>query len=333
MKMKSGININRREFLVASTALTAGVAFPSALFGLSDKSTDNSFHFVVTSDCHMYASHSTVFRDITCNAIMNNPDGPGEFIIVNGDMDPFVRVKKAIDEKLIAPLKKEGVDYGFYPAIGNHDLYNTAAEEEFRTDVSEDTQIRAILNYNKNNLKNIVNWGPESDSKLPGYENNGSKYSNYSFDYGDCHFVVIDLYYANSIPGRGNGNFHKITAEWLEQDLQQNKKEKVFVFGHEPVIPYKSQSGKEITKHMIDSNADKLWEILKKYKVDLYFCGHIHDYGVVKEDGIMQINSGSSAIVPNNTYIMIFVDDGKVTYKSYVFSNKTKKWEEYSGSV
>jgi predicted phosphodiesterase len=325
--------INCRQFIVIATVVLCGIGFSCDLLGGVEDVGSGDFHFVVTSDCHMYGGHSNVFRDLTCKEIMNNPDGPGEFIIVNGDMDPFCRVKDAIEKVLIAPLKEQGREYGFYPVVGNHDLYNTGQVPEMNSEVPEKTQTRAIIEYNKKNLKNIVNWGPDFDSALLGYENNGSKYTNYSFDHEDCHFVVIDLYYANSIPARGCGNVDKTTVEWLENDLQQNKKEKVFVFGHEPVVSYTTSSGKEITGGMIDFHAAKLWDILKKYKVDVYFCGHVHSYGVIKKDGVTQINSGISAIVPNNTYVMVFVDDGKVTYKSYIFSNKTKKWEKFDGEV
>ena len=325
--------INRRQFMASAAALSAGLAYPSVLFGKSIDVDNSKFHFAVTSDCHMYASHSTVYKDVTCMEIMKNPNGPGDFVIVNGDMDPFTSVKNAIDEVLIASLKEVGKEYCFYPAVGNHDLYNTCQVPEMNSDVSEKTQTRAIIEHNKKSLKNIVNWGPEFDSKLPGYEDNGSKYTNYSFDHKGCHFIVIDLYYANSVPGRGNGNFHKVTAEWLEKDLQANKKEKVFVFGHEPVIPYTPQRGKDITGGLLDYHADDLWQILTKYKVDIYFCGHTHAFGVVKKDGVTQINSGISGIRPWNTYLMIFVDGDQISYKSYVYNNTMGKQDEFDGIV
>ena len=169
VKKKTGIyQINCCVFLVAFAAVIVGAVLPSILYGMPDVNSEDNFHFVVTSDCHMYASHSTVYKDVTCKEIMKNPNGPGDFIIVNGDMDPFISVKKAIYHELIAPLKEHGKDYCFYPVVGNHDLYNTGQVPEMNSDVPEETQTRAIVEYNKKSLKNIVNWGPQFDSKLLG---------------------------------------------------------------------------------------------------------------------------------------------------------------------
>jgi predicted phosphodiesterase len=228
-------------------------------------------------------------------------------------------------------MKKKGQEYLFYPVVGNHDLYNTTAVKKFSTDNPPDTQTRAIIEYNKNNLKNIVNWGPKFDSKLPGYEDNGSQYTNYSFDYKNCHFVIIDLYYANSLPGRGNGNFHKVTAKWLEDDLKKNKGKKTFIFAHEPATPYNFPDDSGTSEFRFHANPDNFLSIIEKNKLKACFSGHTHKYGSIKKNGATHINTGKSGIPKNNTYSMIFVDGDKITYKSYVYQEK--KWKEYSDTI
>ena len=73
--------MNRRQFIRTATALSATFAFPTVLSGKNKIQSNKAFHFAVTSDCHMYGNHSTVFQDVTCKEIMKNPDGPGAFII------------------------------------------------------------------------------------------------------------------------------------------------------------------------------------------------------------------------------------------------------------
>ncbi len=255
-----------------------------------------------------------------------------------GGLDPFVKVRDAVSEELVKPLNAKGKDFAFYPIVGNHDLYNTTQVPELCTENPADTQTRLIIDHNKKNLPHIVNWGPEVDSQLIGYEDKGAHYTTYSFDYGNSHFAVIDLYYANSKPGRGNGNFSKATAKWLEEDLAKNKKDIVFVFGHEPVIPYTTPDGKEVgsKSDLIDNNADALWEILKKHKVDAYFCGHSHLFGTAVKDGITQINAGICGVESGNSYVMVFIDDQKLSYKAHVNQHTKGKgyaWAEFSGAI
>ncbi len=332
--MKQDIcKMNRREFLVASAALAAGASLPTILYGSPGESDKNKFNFAVVSDTHVHnGQYCHAFEYITCSAIMKNSEGAGDFIVVNGDIDPFVRAKKIIDDKLVNPLKKQNIDYGFYPVIGNHDLYNTSGVEEFRTEVPEETQTRAIINYNKNNLNNIVNWGPKFESKLIGYENSGTQYTTYSFNHKNSHFVVLDLYYSNSIPGRGDGRFRKNLEEWMIKDLEQNQKKNIFVFGHEPTCYYEPEKGGAVSDpDYIYHNKERLQRILEKYKVKIYFSGHTHLFGRVKTNGVTYINTGLSMTPDSNTYAMVFVDDNKISYTLYNYNNK--KWEEYSHTI
>jgi Concanavalin A-like lectin/glucanases superfamily/Calcineurin-like phosphoesterase len=332
MKMKKKvINYGKLNYL-AITLLTL-ISVSSTLKTQAAEPDKTKFHFTVTSDAHMGRSYAD-FAKFTCPAILANPSGPGAFMVNTGDFDVFTRVNSAINEQLIQPLKAQGKDYYWYPVPGNHDLYNTSNDPKFRTKEPEKTQTRALIEYNKNHLKHIVNWGPDFESKLPGYENNGSKYTNYSFDYGNCHFVVLDLFYSNSIPARGCGNFHSVTEKWLENDLKANKKPHVFVFGHHPVITYKPKYGDGAAipeKHLLDFRRKQLWNLLKKYKVDAYLCGHIHKYGVMVKDGITQITNGKSGLKSQASYVMIFVDSNKITYKSYLY--RSGAWQELAGTI
>ncbi len=316
---------------ITSFILITGL-FSTLLAGnIESKNNITKFHFTVTSDSHMGRSYAD-YAKFVCPAILANPNGPGAFMVNTGDFDVFSRVNKTITEQLIEPLKAQGKSYYWYPIPGNHDIYNTSNDPAFRTEVAEDTQTRKLIEYNRKNLKHIVNWGPKFDSKLIGYENNGSQYTTYSFDYGNCHFIALDLFYANSVPARGCGNFSKTTEAWLIKDLDANKKPNIIVFGHHPILKFTGVNGKEVQKkNLMNFRRQQLWDVLKKYKVSAYFCGHVHNYGVRVKDGISQITNGKSGLKSKAAYVMVFVDGDKISYKSYAYSHGS--WQEYSGKI
>ncbi len=174
---------------------------------------------------------------------------------------------------------------------------------------------------------------------MPGYENEvngrlGSEETNYSFDYKNCHFVVIDEYFGNgyrtaegTYPARGNGNIIDPLYSWLEADLSANKQRFTLVFGHEPAWQYiyydKSDDGygdpvlvptnktNFMTKH-----AERLWALFAKHKVNAYFCGHIHAYGTIQHKGIWQIATPCS-MTSWWGWDAVNVYDNKITYESY----------------
>jgi len=104
----------------------------------------------------------------------------------------------------------------------------------------------------------------------------------YSFNYGNCHFVVLD---SNYLGAPADANFGKISA-WLLNDLNSSDKRWKFAVCHHP--PYPAAP---------DSHAANLREnwvpLLEQGKVDVVFVGHQHVYlrtkplrnGQVQEDG------------------------------------------------
>lgn len=95
----------------------------------------------------------------------------------------------------------------------------------------------------------------------------------YSFDYGNTHFAIIDSNKGLS-PKSEQHN-------WLKKDLAGSKACWKFVFHHHP--PYSSDEddygdtyrGKS---DLGDKNVRQLVPVYEKYKVDIVWYGHIHDY-------------------------------------------------------
>jgi hypothetical protein len=109
----------------------------------------------------------------------------------------------------------------------------------------------------------------------------GKYYS--SFDYGDCHFVLLD--------STENGHWGDIgpgQLEWLKADLQATKAQSVFVFLHFPLW--------EIER--VNPRFHDLWRLtlhplFKEHQVRAVFGGHFHCYGPTREiDGIRYFITG-----------------------------------------
>ena len=65
---------------------------------------------------------------------------------------------------------------------------------------------------------------------------------------------------------------------WLENQLADNPYHYIFVVGHEPAYPAGWQRNYGDCLDRSPENRDRFWEILSKYQVTAYLCGHTHSY-------------------------------------------------------
>ncbi len=93
---------------------------------------------------------------------------------------------------------------------------------------------------------------------------------------------IIDKYHNNSTgyPDAAKQNVEKQLA-WLDETLKNAKEDWVIVIGHHPVYAETSKDNSERTDMQ-----SKVLPILKKYgNVDIYACGHIHNFQHIRKDG------------------------------------------------
>ena len=145
---------------------------------------------------------------------------------------------------------------------------------------------------------------------MPSKESGGTLNMHYSFNYNNVHFISIDsetgypdapLEKRYVLPCGGFGD----QLEWLEADLIKANEERserpwIFAQGHRPVY-----QGDSVNKELQAAMEDLFY----KYKVDVYFAGHVHsyerDYPVYHS--IVEMNS-SKTVYDNpraTTYLMI----------------------------
>jgi hypothetical protein len=104
-----------------------------------------------------------------------------------------------------------------------------------------------------------------------------------SFDYSDCHFVLLD----NTEAGRW-GYLGPAELEWLKTDLKNTKARSVFVFLHFPVW-----ESERVAPKYHEFWVQTLHPLLRESRVRAVFGGHLHSYGPTREfDGIRYYITG-----------------------------------------
>jgi len=122
----------------------------------------------------------------------------------------------------------------------------------------------------------------------------------YSFDYGPCHFTILDNY--------GPWNVDSSQYEWLEDDLSSTDLPFKFVCFHEPIY---CSGG-----HSPRTDVRAVWEpIFNNYNVTLVFQSHCHYYQRTNNiNGTIYIVSGGAGAplyTPNDAW---FVNNSQKTY-------------------
>ena len=94
----------------------------------------------------------------------------------------------------------------------------------------------------------------------------------FSFEHADCLFVVINAMIVNS-----GLDCEAVQRDWLERLLANNDGRRVFVFSHYP--PYLAEPGETEHYDAIDEpGRGWLLELFRRYRVEAYFAGHVHNY-------------------------------------------------------
>lgn len=131
---------------------------------------------------------------------------------------------------------------------------------------------------------------------------------NYSYDYGNTHFIAINSGYAQGAEKIGKVLFHEDSEEykWLESDLSEatkNKKIKwIILYSHYPMYAYGVSQVATWQQH--------LTPLLDKYKVDLCISGHRHVYErhkAVRENKVDPLNDLHTYHHPKGT---IYITNG-----------------------
>lgn len=204
---------------------------------------------------------------------------PGDMI--NGDTRDPNSIRRQFEEwkKIMSPIYDNR--QMLWPCIwtlpGNHEIQHKDAENIYRE-----------------MFPDVYMNGPENEKGL-----------SYYFIYKNSLFIGIDTNRWNYDANREGWRYIE-HLDWLENVLnnaQKGKVEHIFVFGHEPAFPTGghlrdslSNLGSLKTAHYEKylKQRDLFWNLLVKYKVDAYICGHEHNYSRQSIGGVFQIITGSA---------------------------------------
>ena len=147
----------------------------------------------------------------------------------------------------------------------------------------------------------------------PYYPKNGPLLSPegtvFSFDRGNCHFVITNQYW--DYPA---GGYCEEQLEWIDQDLFASTQPFKFVVGHEPAFPFHRHTKGSLN---IDPDMrDAFWHILEENKVSAFFCGHTHHLSHIKKDGVYQIDNGEVRS-DHLCVTLVDVENDRVSIRSY----------------
>lgn len=259
--------------LIVLLVLLVGVTSP--VFG-SEQSSD-PLVFIIAADMRNFAVAGEESEHFSgaCEAIA--AVGAGSFMISPGDLDvdPPSAVRDMIDRTI-------GESYPWYPVLGNHDPESPSSMQYLRE-----------LSLT---VPNVVNRGPA-----------GCEETTFSFDWANIHFVVLNQYFDGVRDWGVEGAVVPELMAWLAADLEATSKEHIFVFGHEPLLPMPDMDNGRL-RHQGDSldedpeNAFAFHQLLRKYDVDAYVCGHTHNTSVGKINGLWQLDPGHARGLEEASY-------------------------------
>ncbi|MDB6021305.1 MAG: metallophosphoesterase [Pedosphaera sp.] len=229
--------------------------------------------------------------------------GPGAFLLSPGDCDAAAATRAVMDQFL-------GSNYLWYPLVGNHDAEKPANLAWFHQ-------------WAKAGIPHLVRSGPA-----------GSEETTFSFDYGNSHFILLDEYFDGHVTSAANSaDIGGTTLAWLEQDLAATRQPVIWVSGHKPIesLPdmdtgYVRHAGESITANAV--RREQFLELLRKYHVRGYICGHTHNSSIAKVKGVWQLDSGHSRgghINPKtespSTFLKVHVTGARVAVDVYRADN------------
>ncbi len=236
------------------------------------KPASQPYRFVVFGDC---AANTSNQRAIAFQTYRLKPD----FVFITGDIVynrglmseyytnyfPIYNADKA-SKTDGAPLTRSTL---FLAAPGNHDILDRNLDKRpdslayyFNWAQPLNGPLTVSGSANTPTLKGTS----EQNAAFEGAAGNAyPRMANFSYDYGNAHWTVLDANpYMNWLDP-------KLTA-WLEKDLASAKGATWrFVAYHHP--PFNSSD-----KHKDDQWMRLIQPILEKYKVNIVFNGHVHNY-------------------------------------------------------
>jgi acid phosphatase type 7 len=249
--------------------------------GRARKSAHESYHFVVFGDM---GAGSPGQKAVAYQIYKNEPD----FIVLAGDIVYMMGLFSEYLEKFFpiyntepaaaspatgAPILRSTLSIA---VIGNHDVALGDNANGVNLDKFRDNAMAFYKLWSEPLNGPLSDWHKGNVPKILGSVDNVQKYlkaagkrypqmSNYSFDYANSHWLVLD---ANPYMNWTDQSLRK----WVTDDLAKaNKATWKFVCFHQPGFSFDSA-------HYNEQRMRLLCDLFEQGGVDIVFSGHAHDY-------------------------------------------------------
>lgn len=239
------------------------------LLGLQGFSSTASLKFVQLSDVHYYTGeNNTTYKMIAespkllDDAIEQINSIPNlSFVMFTGDL-----IDKPFEKELSSFLPHtENLNYPWYFSFGNHDTMVGGY-------LNPSLYMELVNKYNKNYKfeKTYYSFVPQKGYKV----------------------IVLDTIIRDRLTS--NGQIGEKQLNWLDNELENSKKDTVLIFMHVPLLePYNSPNHRLL-------DADKMEEIINKYKNPIgVFQGHYHGAKITQKGNILYVSCPSLVSFPN----------------------------------
>ena len=152
----------------------------------------------------------------------------------------------------------------FYAVIGNHDIYSANFDKHpdglaffYYNDLPRNAPIPEYVVTPEGNAELVKAFRKNASPRYPGI-------SNYSFDYGNVHFTILDANsYVNPLDPK--------LIEWFKNDIKNSKADWKIVSYHHP--------GFNSSPTHYDYQVMRLLApICEELGVDMVLTGHVHNY-------------------------------------------------------
>jgi len=267
-------SVTRRRFIQAASATTIPTAqTPTAAADPKDKTA--LFRFVQWNDLHVenftpsdyeLANRKTDYLTESLNDATHCP--VPDFVIAVGDMIHGNHGQASLipDFKRFKTLTAE-LACPLYPAVGNHE--------------------------------NLSSGEGDPTKEGPYWKTFGRDRTNYTFDHGGLHFVIINN---SGAPGSNRTEVGKRRNRWLEKVLADSKDKPKILCCHIPLVPIREERvlKKSFGFGSYIAHDDQMLAIVDRHadSIAAVLSGHIHLTGAIKRKGVYHIVPSGPASYP-----------------------------------
>jgi len=236
--------------------VTANATAPKTASTVTKKAFERAFNFFIVSDWG-WNGYKNQQKVADAMAEVSDSIEP-KFIVSCGDNFQVNGVESVSDPLWMTNFenvyRKPSLLCDWYPVFGNHDYKGNAQSE---------------IDYSRISRR----WRMESHYYTFARKINDSV--SVRFIFIDTPPLVSEYYRSNGYPDIKQDTAKQIA--WLKSTLSNSKENWKIVFGHHPVFSASKKHGN--TPELIN----RIKPLFDQYCVQYYFCGHDHDFQLLKE--------------------------------------------------